>query len=244
MKPSPAFTAIAPYYDKLMAEVDYEAWARYAHSFLVEAEIEVKKVMDLACGTGNLTAELLKLGYEVWGLDASPQMLEVAKRKLPGVRFVLGDFRSWGVEEVFDAVICVYDSLNNILSSQGLLEAFREVRRHLRPGGLFLFDLNTVWGLRELWGTKVRVEEGEGILSVWRTRFVEPDLSELWITVFVQEGERWVRVDEVHVERGYEPAEVARLLREAGFSKVQVFRAWTRMPAGPRTPRAYFVASV
>ncbi len=244
MKPSPAFTSIAPYYDRLMAEVDYEGWARYAHGFLQEAPIEVKKVMDLACGTGNLTAELLKLGYEVWGLDASPQMLEVARRKLPEVPFILGDFKNWGIDEVFDAAVCVYDSLNNILSTQGLLEAFRETARHLRPGGLFLFDINTVYGLRELWGTKVRVEEGEGILSVWRTRFVEPDLSELWITVFAQEGEHWVRVDEVHVERGYEPQEVARLLREAGFSSVRAYRAWTRMPAGPRTPRAYFVASL
>ncbi len=244
MKPSPAFTSIAPYYDRLMAEVDYEGWARYAHGFLQEAKIKVKKVMDLACGTGNLTRELLKLGYEVWGLDASPQMLDVARRKLPGVPLVLGDFRNWGIDETFDAVVCVYDSLNNILSEQGLLEAFGEVKGHLKPGGLFLFDMNTVYGLREFWGTKVRVEEGRDIVSIWRTRFVEPDLSELWITVFVKEGEHWVRVDELHVERGYEPSGVAGLLRKAGFSGVKVFRAWTRMPAGPRTPRAYFVASV
>ncbi|MEO0141243.1 MAG: class I SAM-dependent methyltransferase [candidate division WOR-3 bacterium] len=237
-----AFTRIAPYYDRLMSKVDYGAWCDYITELFGFAQREILDILDLACGTGNLTRELLARGYRVMGLDASGDMLRVAKEKLPDVRFFKGDFLDWGIEEDFDAVTCVYDSLNNILMDEEMMKAFAETLRHLRPGGIFVFDLNTVYGLKRYWNDDVKVYESDGLLSVWRTRFIKPDISELRISVFVDEGDRWRRLDELHVERGYNHPLILNLLRRVGFSGARAFHHLTTLAPTRKTSRITYIA--
>ncbi|MGB9590593.1 MAG: class I SAM-dependent DNA methyltransferase [candidate division WOR-3 bacterium] len=237
-----SFTKIAPYYDRLMSQVDYGVWCDYITEMLAQARRSVLDVLDLACGTGNLTRELLARGYRVMGLDASAEMLEVARKKLPGTEFIQGDFLSWGLECDFDAVTCIYDSLNNLLSDDEMIRAFRETRDHLRPGGVFVFDLNTVYGLKHYWDNNVKVNESEGVLSVWRTRFLRPDISELKISVFVEEQGAWKRLDELHVERGYTPRKTMDLLKTSGFREARVFQHMTTLPPTRKTGRITCVA--
>jgi SAM-dependent methyltransferase len=238
-----AFTQIAPVYDRLMSQVDYGTWCDYIVSLFAQARRPILEVMDLACGTGNLTRELLLRGYRVSGLDASAEMLSVAREKLPEVEFFQGDFLRWGIERDFDAVTCVFDSLNNILLDEEMMAAFSEVSDHLRPGGIFVFDLNTVYGLKRYWNDNIRVHEDEGIFSVWRTRFIKPDKSELRISVFAEEGGAWKRMDELHIERGYTAAGIIRMLKKVpGFSEARAFHHLTLLPPGRKTGRITFVA--
>ncbi|MEO0249319.1 MAG: class I SAM-dependent methyltransferase [candidate division WOR-3 bacterium] len=237
-----SFTQIAPYYDQLMSQVDYEAWCAYITELFAQARRPVLDVLDLACGTGNLTQELLARGYRVVGLDSSEEMLAVAKEKLPGVEFFRGDFLSWGLDRDFDAVACVYDSLNNLLLDDDMISAFRETLAHLRPGGIFVFDLNTLYGLKRYWGDSVKVNESDGLLSVWRTRFIKPDISELRISVFVEEGGVWKRLDELHIERGYTPSRILKFLGISGFKRARAFQHMTTLPPTRKTGRITFLA--
>lgn len=226
-----------------MSQIDYGAWCDYIVKLFAQARRPVVEVMDLACGTGNLTRELLARGYRVSGLDASPEMLEVARKKLPEVEFFQGDFLRWGLDREFDAVACIFDSLNNILVDEDMIGAFSEVSGHLRPGGIFVFDLNTVYGLKHYWNDNIRVHEGEGFFSVWQTRFIKPDKSELRISLFAEEGGAWKRLDELHIERGYTAAGTLRLLRKSsGFKEARAFHHMTLLPPGRKTGRITFTA--
>lgn len=237
-----SFTKIAPYYDQLMSKVDYGAWCDYIINLFGFTDRKIVDVLDLACGTGNLTRELSLMGYRVTGLDASGEMLAVAREKLPDVEFFQGDFLNWGLERDFDAVVCIYDSLNNILSDQEMVMAFSQAREHLRSGGIFVFDLNTVYGLKRYWNDDVKVMESEGLLSVWRTRFVPPDISELKISVFVEEAGAWKRLDELHIERGYNHPVVLRFLRRAGFRAAKAFHHLTTLAPTRKTGRVTYIA--
>lgn len=238
-----AFTKIAPYYDRLMYQVDYGAWCNYVTELFAQARRPVQDVLDLACGTGNLTQELLARGYSVIGLDASAEMLEIAKEKLPGTEFFQGDFISWGLDRDFDAITCVFDSLNNILVDEEMVVAFRKASDHLRPGGIFVFDLNTVYGLKHYWNDNIKVHEGDGFLSVWRTRFIKPDISELRISLFAEEEGSWKRFDELHLERGYSASMVLKFLRKSsGFRQARAFHHMTLLPPGRKTGRITCIA--
>jgi SAM-dependent methyltransferase len=107
------------------------------------------RVLDLCCGSGDLSRELLARGYQVTGLDGSPEMLRYARQRVPRTEFLLEDARSFACEARFDAVLSTYDSLNHILSLEELEAVFANVFRALVPGGLFFFDLHQLRSNRE-----------------------------------------------------------------------------------------------
>lgn len=231
-----------------MQDVDYFDWVEYFESLIKKySKITVKKILDLGCGTGTPTMLFRYHGYEVVGLDRSKEMLEVARSKakgLKGVKFVQGDFLRFRLDDQFDAVVSIFDSINNLLNEEHLLKTFRNVRMHLRPGGPFVFDMNTHYALKEYWGNGVKVFDKGKILSIWKTTYNEKKmLSRLHITVFYRVGENtYTRMDEEHFERAYNNETVEKLLRKAGFDEVNVFEHLSYSKPRANTPRVVFVA--
>ena len=129
------FTALAPHYDELMAVVAYDEWADYVRVLWSFAGHAPHRVLDCACGTGNVTFELARAGLEVVGVDLSPEMIAVAQRKVPAsglpVRFEVADLGDFDLGETFDSASCLYDSLNYITDPQHLRRAMECVGRHL-----------------------------------------------------------------------------------------------------------------
>ncbi len=245
-RPQP-FERIAPYYDRIMQEVEYEEWVRYVESFFPWAKGEVREVLDLACGTGTPTKILVQHGYRVVGIDRSVAMLQVARRKLgPEVPLIAADLRKFALRKQFDAVLCLFDSLNNLLTELELSEAFENVRRHLRDGGVFVFDVNTIYALEHYWGNDVKVKEHGDLITIWRTTYLPGNrLSRLDFTVFAPDEEApgcYRRVDELHLERGYPLKTLKTLLNRAGFRRVYLFRHLTRYTASEKDLRVTFVA--
>jgi ubiquinone/menaquinone biosynthesis C-methylase UbiE len=229
MKPGAPFTEIAPYYDLLMKDVDYKSWVKYIEDIFKLYGKNPKKIIDLACGTGTPSIILADKGYEVTGIDNSPYMLEIAKRKAgerENLKFLLADMRDFKIDaEPFDAAICLFDSINNFLEEEELLSVFQSVKRNLKGEGLFLFDMNTIYCLRFYWGDRSRVKEDGNIVSIWRTCFIsDKNISELHITLFIPDREgRYKRIDEIHRERGYTLETIGNLLKKSGFRKVDFF---------------------
>jgi len=205
-----------------MDDIEYDDWAEFLLEFLEQQNFQPKSVLDLACGTGNSTAPFLKRGFECWGVDASPEMLEVARRKLPGVTFTRGTFTEFRLERQFDLCTCLFDSLNNVLETADLERTFANVYRHLNAGGWLIADVNTRLGVRELWDGEAiegvaQISGGQEVHYHWSHVF-DSALELGTVQAFCRLGDK--EFLELHTERGYDPADLEPLLIRAGFSSI------------------------
>ena len=111
--------------------------------FIRRAHPKARTVLELGCGTGSALKHLA-MHYQVWGLDASSKMLSIAKKKVPSARLFRADMVNFALAEKFDVICCVFDSINHVLSFAAWKQLFANVRRHLSPQGVFIFDINTL----------------------------------------------------------------------------------------------------
>ena len=228
----PPFSAVAAVYDHLMRDVFTHRQTRIlsdAQEYLGLAP--PGRWTDVACGTGEIAAWLAGQGWDVHASDLSPEMLEVAREKarLRGldVAFACQDMRGWNTPGApFDVVTCCFDSLNNLTRRQDLVRAFRSVRRALRPGGFYLFDVVTPHQVRHMWDYCDRVHEGDGYFGAWESKALpQPDMVQVLMRWFIREPETglFFRADETHRIRGYGFEQVAMALNEAGLAVVAAY---------------------
>lgn len=241
MSPARPFSALARVYDAIMQDVDYDAWATFVLDTVRAEGWRGRRVLDLGCGTGNSSLPFFVRGYEVTGLDASAEMLEVARHKLPPVTFVQGNFTSFSLPGRFDLAVSVFDSLNNLLTPEALLEAAERVYAHLVPGGFFMFDVNTRLGLRELWEGDRAEGWAQDVYYRWEHSFDEASgLARVEAYCRSPAGE----FTEVHFERPYDPPELQALLARAGFAGVRVLTYPLGQEADEDAERVWAVARV
>ncbi|WP_407568901.1 class I SAM-dependent DNA methyltransferase [Deinococcus altitudinis] len=221
----PPFSALASVYDAIMADIEYADWAEFILDYARDAGLTPVSALDLACGTGALTAELAELGLKVTGLDFSAEMLAVAQTRLPGLTFVQADLRDFELGERFDLISCVFDSLNNLTRPEDLQLALGRMAAHLNPGGLLAFDVNTRTGVRDLWEGEVmeglaELEDGREVHYHWSHHYdAATELGTVQAICRLQgselDGEEFI---ELHTERGYDVADLEPMLGAAGFA--------------------------
>jgi len=242
------FSRFNRHYDKFMVKyVDYEGWVAYVVRVFGHFHSDPKTVLDIACGTGIPTIMLARRGYRMTGVDRSPEMLSVleAKRGNLPITTIRADMREFEVPEPLAAAICLYDSMNYLLTEDDLVRCFRCVRAAVLTGGLFVFDMNTVFGLAEHWGTRTTARDAGDIHSIWQNSFdQETRVSTLHLTFWEQSetGKAGERFEEIHQERAYYPEEVKRCLGAAGFAEVRFFQHGSFIEPGPYTTRMMVVA--
>ena len=208
----------------------YSAWADYIEAHFRKRGIPGKTVLDLACGTGSLTRELAQRGYEMIGVDRSPEMLAEAAEKNREVEGISPIFLCQSMDKLdlygtIDACVCCLDSVNYVTDPKQLKKAFQRVYLFLMPGGLFLFDINTPKKLRGLDG-QVFLDETEDTYCVWRAEYSKRSrMCTYFMDLFRLDEETglWERGEELHRERAYEPEELAEFLREAGFQDIRLY---------------------
>ena len=224
-----AYESLAFSYDALTYDVPYPEIAAFFERVLKRSGVEAQTILDLACGTGSLSLLLAQKGYSVLGVDCSEEMLTVASEK--SMELALAQPPFWICQKMqrlrlpypVDAAVCSLDSVNYVTRPSDLQEAFRRVFAALKPGGLFLFDINTPYKLRGLDG-QVFLDETEDAYCVWRTEFSEKRrLCHYGIDLFQRDGDVWLRSQEEHTEYAYTPEELTGYLREAGFDNIQVY---------------------
>ena len=246
-------------YKALAAVYDAAGWGAFAEwmtdrvlALVAEHGLsEIRHVVDVACGTGIAVARFAEAGYRVTGVDRSPQMLARAReraseQRLQGVTFVEADMRDFTLDEPADLVTCMYDSLNYLLEEADLAAAFRSAAAALRGGCLYVFDMNTIFGLAERWGTRDSVNcDTDDWFIVSRTRWDhERSTDTLVFHGFIRRGQVWERFTETHVERGYPLARIRALLAQAGLAVLATYdaRAKDATEPGPETARVLVVA--
>lgn len=252
------YGALAWVYDRLNAEIDYKAWADFIEeSFVRYGGEKPSLLLDLACGTGRMTAELARRGYDMIGVDGSEQMLSEAYLNSEGlgVLYLCQDMRELELYGTVSGVTCCLDSLNYLTGDGDLVKAIRKVRLYLEPGGLFLFDMNTPYKFEHIYGNEAYILEEElpaesedetpvPIYCGWQNEYDgETRLCDFWLSIFLSwEAGSYKRYDEHQIERCYTHAEIERALTENGFELVGTFAGYGFETPTEETPRWYFVA--
>lgn len=239
------FSALAPHYDALMSSIPYGRWVEYVRRLASIRSHPMRRVLDVGCGTGTVALRLAAGGVTVVGVDASPDMVEMARAKTPGPnpRYVVSRMEDLDLGETFDTAISLFDSVNYVTEPADLQEAFHRIYRHLDPGGFWMFDMNTPYALEMELFTQDNLGTGEEPQYNWRSRY-DPDtlLTTVEMNFFVRQGDTRVVVRETHRQRAYPLDQIRAMLNEASFDVLALFDAYTDRPPGPRSDRAFFVA--
>lgn len=232
------YGAFANIYDEAMGEYDYDEVMR----FLEEKICTLGSVLEMACGTGNLTA-LLEEKYNVKAFDISEDMLKVAANKLRDKSILSKqDMRDFKYDEKFQNIICFCDSLNYILKDDEVKKIFANVYNALDDRGKFIFDLNTIYNFKNYFGDSVFYEDKDDYFYLWENFYDEDsNLNYYNLVIFEKNGDLFKKSYEEHIERGYEIADIKSWLMEAGFKNVEIFDGYTDEKIKDETLRGVFV---
>lgn len=242
-----SYSAFARYYDKLTRNVDYAAHVDYLCSLLERLGHYAGLTLDLACGTGSLTLELAKRGFNVYGLDASPEMLSVAQQKAEragkDILFICQKMQEMDLYGGVDTIVCMLDSINHITSKADLQESFRRISMFLNPGGCFVFDANTIYKHRKILANHVFVYDMEDIYCIWQNRS-GPKGARVSISLdfFERRGNAYYRSFEHFEERAYRTDELQSMLERAGLRLKGIWADMSFEEPGPQTERIVVVS--
>jgi ubiquinone/menaquinone biosynthesis C-methylase UbiE len=245
----PAFTEIAPHYDALMHGVPYRQWARYLDRLLAHRRAKPRRILDLACGTGNVTELLAARGGEVVGVDLSEPMIAMARAKAEkkglSIRYYAQDAAEMHLPGLpFDLCVSFFDSLNYIHVPVQLESAIERVFAHLAPGGLFIFDINSEFALKNGFFDQENTYSNDRLRYVWRSEYDDQTrLCHVHMRFFLRERNGVDReFRETHVQFAYGEGELRDMLLRAGFGQIETFHAYTFRAVGPTTDRIFFIA--
>ncbi len=242
-----SYTEFASLYDELMNDFDYESWANYIEMIFEKYGKAPKNLLEMACGTGNLSYFLAKRRYNLVCFDLSEDMLSKAYKKLnryKNVKLLELDMTDFNINKKFDSVISICDSINYLTDIDDLYSCFKNVYNHLDEDGLFIFDVNSYYKLKNIIGNNTFVEDRDDIFYTWQNYFdEETDICEFYLTFFKRQGENlFNRFDEEHHERAYKIESIIELLRKVGFKSIDYYNAFTFDNAGDKDERINFVA--
>lgn len=240
------YTALAQIYDK-MIDVDYNKWIRFIEDYFKTKEITIKgkNVLELGCGTGNMTILLRERGANITALDISEDMLSVAEEKARAKRcsiiFLKQDMVSFNISKKYDFIFSFCDGYNYITNNDDIVQSFKNTYNHLNNNGYFIFDISTPYKLREVIGSNTFTLNEDDLCYIW-DNYIEEDTLEMYITFFVRQGDFYKRFDENHVQRIYEIDFIEKCLNDAGFKQIGVYNDYAFEKINTDSIRATFTA--
>lgn len=243
-----AYTGFAQVYDELMDNIPYEEWGAYLLELLKEYGAGEGLVLDMGCGTGSITQILSQAGYDMIGIDNAEDMLSIAREKAEEeelkILYLFQDMREFELYGTVAAVVSICDSINYITEEDELLQVFSLVNNYLDPGGIFIFDLNTIYKYEEILADNVIAENREDCAFIWENYYDrESGMNEYDLSIYVEEDkDLFRRYSEVHYQRAYSLDTIKRLLLEAGMEFVTAYEAFTREPPKVDSERIYVIA--
>lgn len=222
-----SYGIFAEFYDELTLNVGYDRRAAYLAVLLAKFGHHAGLTLDLACGTGSLTLELAKMGIDIYGADASEEMLSVAQEKAMesniDTLFLCQKMQELDLYGTIDTCICSLDSINHLTDINDVEKTFERVSLFMNQGGLFVFDVNTVYKHKEILADNTFVYDTDNVYCVWQNSLKENNVVDMDLTFFVPDGESYFRYDESFSERAYTQEELTELLNKAGFELQAVY---------------------
>ncbi len=243
-----SYNTFAEFYDGLTENVEYKKRAEYIEKLIRSFGREAGTTLDLACGTGSLTLELYRRGFDIFGVDASADMLSVAQQKLDGenerILFICQKMQRLELASEIDTCICTLDSINHLTNPNDVRETFKRIAKYLVRGGIFIFDVNTVYKHREILKNNCFVFDTDDVFCSWQNELDEESSTvEITLDFFIP-GEKglYYRETEMFSERAYSDSDLGNWLCEAGFTLKAIYDDMTFEKPGEDCEREIFVA--
>ncbi len=249
------YDAIASVYDNINSEIDYAAWADFIEiCFNKYLQKKPTIVLDLACGTGRMTFELNKRGYDMIGADISEEMLYKAYDRtydegIKDILFIKQDMRDFELYGTVGAICCCLDSINYLITIDDLEKCFACAHNYLDPDGLFIFDVNTPYKFKNIYGNHHYIFEdndvyGQCAYCGWQNEYDEESkLCKFYLSVFTEtEDGKFIRSDEEQTERCYTENELTASLNKCGFETLGFFSDYNFSQPKDNCERWYVVA--
>ena len=230
-------------YDQFMTDIPYARWAAYIDKVLQNHGINYKSiVLDMACGTGNITLPLAQMGYDMIGVDISADMLSQAQGKINNERilFLQQDMRQLDLYGTVDAVVCACDGLNYLLNETELENVFSRVKMFLNSGGVFIFDMNTEYKFQTFLGNKVFAAKANGAEYEWSNNFnADTGINEYQVVFVPENGSPFT---ELHRQRAYPSQTICNLLSIAGFRTIEIHDDYSDAQPKAESIRVTYIA--
>ena len=242
------FEAFASVYDIFTEGVDYKTRAEYILSLLNKNSIADGTLLDLACGTGSLTVEFCEKGFEVIAVDLSEDMLLLAREKLAPfgdkALILCQDMCELDLFGTVNCAVCSLDSINHLDNIKEVKTAFEKVSLFMEPGGVFVFDVNTLYKHSDVLADNTFVYESEDAFLVWQNSLQENGRSvDIMLDIFTQnENGLYERESEDFTETAYSEDEIKEALLQAGFTDIEVFDDMSFEKPSEDSQRVYFTA--
>lgn len=241
------YNAFAEVYDKLTDNIEYKKRADYVSTLFDRYGVRGKEpILDLACGTGSLTIELAKLGYDMIGVDSAYAMLSQAQNKKyeenVDVLFLCQDMTELDLYGTISGAVCMLDSLNHLDSAEDVKRTIEKVGLFMEHGGIFIFDVNTIYKHREIFGNNTFVYDCDDVYCVWQNSLNDDDSVDISLDIFERKDGAYYRSGEEFSERAYPIGQYKKWLVDAGFELLHIYDEMSDRELNDRTQRAVFVA--
>ena len=240
-----SYNEFAKIYDELINEdIDYVQISNRILEICNEQKISFNNYLDLACGTGNVTAKLANNFKEAIASDLSEDMLIEAKDKLKKekvkCKLLCEDMTNFNINKEFDLITSVLDASNYIIEDEDFYDYFISVKNHLKKDGLFIFDINSYYKLSEVLGNNIYTYNEEKIFYSWENVF-EDDIVNMYLTFFVKKGDLYERFEEEHRERAYTETYIESLLDAVGLTLIAKYDGYTKNKVKEDSERIVYV---
>ena len=243
------YSAFARYYDDLTANIDYKKRAEYFNEIIKKHKTTKGNILlDLACGTGSISIEMSKLGYDVIGVDNSDEMLGIAiEKKFDSgldIQFLCQDMRKLDMFGTIDITVCALDSINHLPSAEDVQKVFDKAAFFSEEGGLFIFDVNTLYKHREILADNTFTYETDIVYCVWENSLDrETDEVKMNLEFFeLEENGLYSRSSDSFSEKAYSEELIESMLSKAGFEVIAKYGDDTFSPPTPQTQRIVYTA--
>lgn len=235
-------------YDELMKDAPYDNWVEFVKNNTAKYEVQGLRLLDLACGTGELSVRLANDGYHVTGVDLSDDMLTVANAKASrngvNIQFYQQNMAELDGLGQFDIVGIFCDSLNYLRTENEVKDTFRSVHRHLTNDGLFMFDVHSIYKMMHVFMDATFTLNEEEISYIWQCfegeypYSIEHDLS---FFVLDEQSGKYDRYDELHVQRTFPIETYKTWLLEAGFDIIDIVADFEENAPQSQSERIFFI---
>lgn len=245
------YKKFAKYYDKIYSKKEYSKEVNFIDSILKKHNLKGKKILDIACGTGTHAKLLKEKGYSVTGIDINPGMLKIARKKAKGIKFIRGDMKKLELKEKFDAIICMFTSINYNTTLKELKKALSNFYKILNKGGIVIFDLGLTKegkraGKQKDYCTYIDTYSETDLqiarISQWQPSKENKNIFNANFLMLVKDkGKIDFEIDE-HKLGVFNPEEITKIMKSIGF-KVSVYDNFSLKKYTKKSKRAVFVGT-
>ena len=246
-----AYTGFAAVYDEFMENIPYDEVGDYLLELLKEENTEEGILLELGCGTGEMTMRMSRAGFDMIGLDASDEMLNTAREKLlaaddidnDAILYSLQDMREFELYGTVRAAFAVTDTMNYITEADDFIRVLTLVNNYLDPGGVFIFDLKTEHFFRDVLEDRTFADHREDATLIWENTYDEEiRMHEYAVTIFrKREDNSYRKEEEFHYQRAYSLSQVKQMAEAAGMVWVNAYRAYTKEPANENRDERFYI---